>query len=155
LLAFLSKQTTLKLGAVMMTVIPLLLAVHYVIANQARGYQMPGDFLQQYRDRIPADTIIIAEGSIIRAVDWYLHRDDVFLIQEDELAYGLHYPDASDRYLNAGRFQQLLETNAGRRDILLLCRSSCANDLDALLPADAEYRVSGKFRVWHVAGSGD
>ena len=154
LLAFLSKQTTLKLAAVMMTVIPLQLAVHFVIPNQVRGYQMPGDFLQQYRNRITADTIIIAEGRMIRAVDWYLHRDDAFLIQEDELAYGLGYPDASNRYLDSRRFQQLLETNAGRRDILLLCRSRCEHDLDTLLPADAEHRSYGQFNAWFVTGSG-
>jgi 4-amino-4-deoxy-L-arabinose transferase len=153
LLAFLSTRTTVKLAAVMMTVIPLMLSAHYVIPNQVREEMMPGEFLEQYRNKIADDAIIIAEGSIIRAVTWYLKRDDVFLIKKKELAYGLEYPDASHRFLDTERFRKLLEDNAGQRDILLVCKSVCEHKVDSQLQSSAIRHTYGTFSLWYVPGS--
>ena len=87
---------------------------------------------------------------MIRSVNWYLKRDDVFLIQDKELAYGLGYPDASYRLLNADRFRELLDETAGRRDVLLICKSSCEGRVDTLLPATAEHQAYGNFNLWYL-----
>jgi len=148
--AFRARQPAVKLAAVMMTVIPVMLSVHFVVPNAARYEKMPGTLLEPFRERITDDTVIITEGSMIRSVDWYLDRDDVFLIQEKELAYGLAYPDASYRLLNADRIRNLLEKTAGRRDVLLICKSSCEGKVDKLLPATAEHQTYGDFNLWYL-----
>ena len=49
----------------------------------------PGLLLAEQTKRVTRHTLIVSDSGVIRAVSWYLKRDDVYLIAGGELTYGL------------------------------------------------------------------
>ncbi len=148
LTAFFATRHEIKLAASIALIAPLLLVIQFVIPNETMRHKAPGQLLMQYRDRVNDNAIIISEASLVRATAWYLKRDDIYLISKGEVGYGLGYPDARHRYLDKERFQSLLEENASRWPILMVCKRKCDGELTALLPPTAQKQVWGQFTLW-------
>lgn len=77
--------------------------------------QAPGNFLMRHSDKNRPDTILVADLKPLQAVCWFYKRDDVYLIgAAGELSYGLQYEDASYRYLDVEKLNELIIQNHGR-----------------------------------------
>jgi len=102
---------------------PLLLffIIHFLIPDLTVEKKVPGILLERNRQNLSHDTIIISDENTIRAVCWYLHRDDVYLLENGgELNYGLAYSDASGRLIGIKSAVGLIKRNRGK--IILIAR---------------------------------
>jgi len=150
LIAIVAKRSDVKLVASLVMIVPVLFAVPFVVPDQVLERKSPGQELMQYRDQLTEDTVLISDGAMMHAVAWYLQRDDIYLISTGEVEYGLEYPDARHRFLNAARFRSLVEKDAPTRPILMVCRRACPAQLTALLPRSAKRSARGAFIFWFV-----
>lgn len=155
LFAYFAKRPNAKLAASFILILPLLFAASYIIPNQAMERKAPGHLLQQYRDKISANALVISESSLVRAAAWYLKRDDIYLVSRGEVEYGLGYPEARQRLLDVDSFQSLIEQNAPTRSILLVCHRDCDKGFTELLPPTAREQRWGNFGVWFSQVAGD
>lgn len=141
----------LRVLACGLAVIPVLVALPWVIPGRVLERKAPVAFIQHVYAGVPPDTEVVTNGSLIRAVCWAVKRDDVRVIGDGgELAYGLSRSESPGRSLTAGTFGGLLKK--GKR-VLLLCKGQCANDVLAELPLDARTWSWGDFHGYLVNGT--
>ena len=78
-------------------------------------------FLDSERHHIDPDTIIVANTKTMHAVCYVYERNDVLLFQDrGELAYGLSYPEAENRYLEGPALNSLIEHRRSRRLVIVV-----------------------------------
>ncbi len=117
---------------------PLILffSVHFTVPDQTNAVKSPGPFIQQHAQAIADDAMIIADENSIRAVCWYLKRNDVYVLgNTGELDYGLTYQDAGSRLLDLRSAAGLIDVNRGRT--VLIARVENMDRWRAQLPAPA------------------
>jgi len=151
--SYFATRATIKLMGSLLAIIPLLFTIHFAVPNQVVEHKAPGLLLEQYRARIDKNTMIASDASLVRAVSWYLKRDDVYLTTKGEMEYGLSYPQASDRFLDPQRLSELLNNDASRASILMVCKRSCNPQLENLLPTSADKMTYGVFVLWFTSGT--
>ncbi len=150
LFARLSRRPLGKWLAVPLSVAPLLLASHFALPEAMIRERVPGVLLERHAERIGPDTLLVADGEVVRAVGWHFKRDDIYLTSPQELEYGLSYPDAAGRLLDGPGFAKLLRRNAGRRSVVWVCKDSCDGSMVGQLPAWTERDSYGVFTVWRI-----
>ena len=148
LIAYYNNRPGVKLIANMALISPLLITIDYIIPEQGLELKSPGILLEQYKDRITDDTLIISDGNVIRAADWYFKRDNIYLISVGELDYGLHYPDSAYKLLDQMQFSALM-SKSENRPIIMVCNPTCDEKFSNLLPATASKHTLGDFELWH------
>jgi 4-amino-4-deoxy-L-arabinose transferase len=87
---------------------------------------------------VDADTILISDAPLFGAVAWSFGRDDVYLLSEGEISYGLAYPESRHRSLDEARLDALVAAHAG--DVVMILRDSTAQRLPPALVGRAERR---------------
>ncbi len=96
---------------------PLLLyfVAHFIIPDPIIEEKAPGPLLEQHKQDICDDDLIISDENTIRAVCWYLQRSDVYVLEfTGELDYGLSYKDADGRLLDIRTAVDLINRNRGK-----------------------------------------
>lgn len=107
--------------------------VHFTIPDQTREVKSPGPLLEKYRQGVIRDNIIISDENSLRAVCWYLKRSDVYILGEaGEMNYGLTYPDAKGRQLDAKTAADLIQKNRGKT--ILIARVKNTGQLQSQFP---------------------
>ena len=134
--AFTEKKPSRKLSYFLSAAIPAFIASFFVIprsVNDARGMD---DFLEECREEITPETIIIAHGSNLHAICLAYHRTDLYVIFPGELTYGLTCKEAEEkdriRNQNIREIQKLLDSNPGKKVVMFF-------------PADRFYSHSARF----------
>lgn len=93
------------------------------------------EVLDSERHHIESDTLIVANTKTMHAVCYVYKRNDVFLFNDrGEVAYGLSYPEAEDRYLEISALQSLIESRGSQRLVMVVGSSpddAFRNDLPA------------------------
>ena len=83
----------------------------------------PEAWLEQHADRVPADAILVTDGSFVYAVCWVFKRADAYMLPNyDELSYALDREDGKDRALTAADFKAMVRDPARTRAIVLVGR---------------------------------
>lgn len=149
IIAYRSTSTDIRLLMAALMIAPVIALMHFAVPDISKESKSPGTFISQFREGIDSNTIIISDSAMLRALNWYLKRDDVYIVAKGEVAYGLGYPDAQHRYLNPQRFSTLLK-NSGSKPIMLFCRKSCPEPIMELIPDHAEKFDYGKFHAWSI-----
>jgi 4-amino-4-deoxy-L-arabinose transferase len=141
-----------KILAVAASVIPLFLSLNLALPAQVVDRKAPEDFFRQAASRLGPNAVIVSDSSVVHAAAWTLKRDDLYLVDQGELDYGLHYPEHSGRLLDAAGFAALLQRQrAGdSAEIALFCKQDCHEHIVRLLPEKAERYSNGFFTVWIV-----
>lgn len=96
---------------------PLLLYVgaHFIVPDSAIESKSPGPLLERNRRLVGEDAVILSDQDTIRAVCWYLKRNDVYMLGDPgELTYGFGYEDAAGRLLDMQSAAELILRNPGR-----------------------------------------
>ncbi|MBL8200885.1 MAG: phospholipid carrier-dependent glycosyltransferase [Chromatiales bacterium] len=96
------------------SIVPLLVAVPFVIPNATRLSKMPGEFLAPLVRDVPADAVVISDGVYIHPVAWALKRSDILMLSTGELEYGLSYPGDRQRLLTPEGLESVLKQASGR-----------------------------------------
>lgn len=90
---------------------------------------------------IAPDTILISDAPLFGAVSWSFARDDIYLVGEGELAYGLAYPESRHRSLDDGQLGDLVARSTG--NVVMIVRDSTAERLPVDLLARARRTQRG------------
>jgi 4-amino-4-deoxy-L-arabinose transferase len=150
LLALRNGGRDLQILATGLAVVPLLLAIQFVIPNSTRQSKMPGAALTAMAAQIPPDAVLISDGRYVHALAWIFKRNDIYLLNSGELTYGLSYPEDRLRLLTADSLRQLVEGVAGKRAVFIACDESFDPMLNAALPDTARRISSGSMIVWQT-----
>jgi len=145
LLSYRSKQLSIRLGAIALGILPLMFIGHLALPDQVLKRKSPVILLQQHIEKIPADAIVIADSYVIGEVAWGLRRQDIYLTSPGEFSYGLEYPDAAHRLLDAASFNELMQQNRRERVIVMVCSEGCDKRLLKETPPDVEKYSYGIF----------
>ena len=115
---------------------------HFIIPNLVIEESAPGRLLEKHRAQIQPDTAIISCEDAVGAADWFLKRDDVYLLKAaGELDYGLDYQDASGRLLDTESAIRIINENKGHT--VLICKAEKIRNRQKGLPAPVYREVSG------------
>lgn len=144
-----STNTNVKLILTGTAVLPLIVLIQFAMPNQIKESDTLARLFTEVGHKIGPDTLVVSDGSILRAVNWYLKRADVYLLTSNEMSYGLSYPDATGRLLNARSFAALL-ANRHNRQMAVFCAAACPPDIQKRFPATSQGYHYGKFSMWLI-----
>jgi len=123
----------------------LLCAAPMIMPDLSIEKKSPGELLARHRAEITSDTVILSDEEPIRALCWYLKRDDAILISgPGELSYGI----ASEGGTNKGRFlsmeQAAARITANPGATVLIARARNYRRWSSQLPTPKSIDVSGQ-----------
>lgn len=109
----------------MMAPVALFLAMGAAVPDRIIDGKQPDRFIRQIGPDIAPDAILIADNPArMSALNWYLKRDDVYLTgSRGEVSYGLSYPDAKHRYIDAGALGAFIATQRLDHPVVMLVGS--------------------------------
>ncbi len=95
------------------------------IPHAAIAHKAPGYFLTSLQNEIKDNTVIVSEYKVARAVCWFYHRENVYLLfTANEFGYGIDYDSTCKRRLLMKKdFQAVLKENKHNL-VLILTRDS-------------------------------
>jgi hypothetical protein len=82
-------------------------------------------------------------------LNWYLGRQDVYLLNFNEVGYGLGYPDSAHRLLSTPMLKDRIQQQT-RPPIALFCHYECPEGSASLIPPDALRRSFGSFSFFLI-----
>jgi len=109
------------------------------VPSRVMNIRAPGGLLERNLPRVTPDAIVVSNDNVLRAVCWFLKRDNVKMLEEvGELAYGVKHDDADPgRFLTLPAFQKILRENAGKRPVILVLNASYYRSYRDQLPLPA------------------
>lgn len=127
---------------------PFMLALPVSMPSAVLGRKAPEQFLAETYSRLPIDTVVVSDGSVVRAVSWSTRRDDVFVIENrGETTYGLDAPDAEGRFLEPEDLKRLVGSGT---TVLVVCKGLCSLATTAVLPQDTIQSSYGNFYAYVI-----
>jgi len=148
-----STRSGVRLSMNLLVLIPFVILIQFAMPNQLGESKMPGRLFTEVRNKISSNTLVVADGAILRAVSWYLKRDNVYLLSPNEMSYGLSYPDAAGRLLDPETFAALL-ANKQHRPVAVFCIAGCPKAIKASFPLTGKRYSYGKFSMWLIQPPG-
>lgn len=127
----------------------LFMSSHFILPDFTIEKKAPGPLLERYQQNLKHETIVITEKRLIRAVCWYLKRDDVYILgRSGELEYGLAYKDAIGRQLDLKSVADLIRRHPG--NTILIARTKKLNQWRDQLPQPICKANNGakEFAIW-------
>lgn len=122
--AFTEKKPSRKLSYFISAVIPVFVASFFVVPEFVYNARSLDEFLEECRDEITPDTIIIAHGSNMHAVCLAYHRNDLYVLSPGEIEYGLTCKEAEEkdkkRNLGYGRVKKFVSANPDKKIVMFL-----------------------------------
>ena len=145
LLVAAAKTPDFRRKIILYSAAPLLcmLCSHFILPEQLTTTRAPGAFLLSHAKRVTPETTLISDRRLTSAVCWFYKRDDVFLVDQGEFAYGLACKDAQDRYLTIERFRKLFDKDSGNKKIVLIIAKKLFEKSEHLFPEAAFKAESG------------
>ena len=116
--AFSAKQPVRKLSCFIAAVVPVFVVAFFVVPKSFYDARTMDDFLEECRDEITSDTVIIAKGSCCQAVCCVYERNDIYIIAPGELTYGLSYPEDKHRDLAVHLLKQFFAEHPGQKVVM-------------------------------------
>jgi 4-amino-4-deoxy-L-arabinose transferase len=121
--AFTEKKAARKLSYFVAAVIPGFIGVVFIVPQHFYDARSMDKFLEECRDEITPDTIVISHGSNLHAICYAYHRNDLYVIFPGELTYGLTCKEAEekDRIRNQGyqKVGKLMAANPGKKIVMI------------------------------------
>ncbi|MBN1766076.1 MAG: phospholipid carrier-dependent glycosyltransferase [Sedimentisphaerales bacterium] len=94
---------------------------HLVWPDQIATRKMPGQFLLEHTDQIPPNALIVSDNYLTPAVDWYYHRNDIYILGNDgEFSYGLNYDDVDNKHIRRKEFSDFIEQYSKQNRVMLI-----------------------------------
>ncbi|HEU4619397.1 MAG TPA: phospholipid carrier-dependent glycosyltransferase, partial [Gammaproteobacteria bacterium] len=147
--AALTSDRTARLAALAGTGVALLLPIELMPPQVLLDDVAPAGAVARFASA-PPDAIVVADASLVGTVAWVLKRNDIYVLGTGELAYGLSYPEAQYRHLDARSLADLIKKGADDRPVLIVSKSGTERDIGPVLPARAERIEHGKIVIWRI-----
>lgn len=120
--AFTEKHPTRKLSYFLAACFPIFVASFFIVPQSIYDARCIDAFLEECRDDITPDTVVIAHGSNVHAICYAYHRTDLYVIFPGELTYGFTCKDADedDRKHNLpySHVTKLMNENPGKQVVM-------------------------------------
>ncbi len=148
--AMLTRNHVVRLVSIGLSMVPFLIALPLLLPEASLMRKAPTAFIIQTYSQVPEDTVVVANGSLVRAVSWGTRLADVFVIENGgETSYGLESEDGRGRFLTADDLKRLI---AEKESVLIFCKGPCNEATTAVLPPNTESTSYGNFYA-HVTRS--
>ena len=114
----------------------ILFSAPFVIPNHLIETKAPIDFLNQFKDKIHQNTILVSDNYLTPAVCWSYRRSNVFLLNNPgEFAYGIDYDDSTkQRLLNVDQLRELITKNPDKKPTVLITSTKRYIEYNQQLP---------------------
>ncbi len=132
------------------SLVPVMLAAQFILPERTAERKMPGKFLLQNAHQVSKNTLLVTNGNLVHAVNWYFKRSDVYQTSTGELSYGMSYADSAQRLLGGKKLQQFLSRNINKKPIVIVTQADAYQKMKALLPARAKVSRWGDFVLWAI-----
>ncbi|MEQ4692434.1 MULTISPECIES: lipid IV(A) 4-amino-4-deoxy-L-arabinosyltransferase [Providencia] len=109
------------------------LVVGHVLPAKVESNNTPQKLIEKYRPQLSDKTYLLTNNvGLGTALAWVLKRSDITMLhQTGELAYGIKYPDAANRFYRLDQLPTLLEQH-NYQDVAVVVEGSQDNILSAL-----------------------
>ena len=141
-IAYWSRQTTLRVAGIAVAGAAALLPLHFALPQRVIEQRLPAVAIAHYASTTPG-TIVVADAPLAGTTVWVLARDDVYVLDASELSYGMSYPEARYRDVDPRGLADLVESNRGRAEILLILKDDTERRLAPYLPVGADRSQHG------------
>ncbi|NOX33145.1 MAG: phospholipid carrier-dependent glycosyltransferase [Deltaproteobacteria bacterium] len=118
-------------------------SVHFLIPDKTILRKCPGALIQRNINRINKNTLVFSPSEPVRAVCWFLKRDDIFMLDKGELDYGLGQKDSGTRLTGYEQFYRLAQKNKGKQRIALVIDQRAYTRIKQRLPVPVFLDSSG------------
>ena len=150
LLALKSRMNMKKIFVFGISPLLLFFIGHFTIPGQTLVSKAPGPFLERLKQGLARDSIVVSDEDSVRAICWYLKRDDLYLTGgAGELDYGLGYPEALKRLISLDTLGETIERHRGK--LVLVARSENIERWKPWLPKPKRMDSSGVdgYALWN------
>lgn len=115
---------------------PLLLYLFapFLVPDKTVLRKNPGALIQRNQTRINKETLVFSPSTPLKAVCWFLKREDIFMLGRGELAYGLEQKGSQSRLLTYKQFYKLVRENAGKQKMALIASQTMYDEISTNLP---------------------
>jgi 4-amino-4-deoxy-L-arabinose transferase len=110
------------------------LSAHFLVPDKTLLRKCPGGLIQRNIDKITPKTLVVSPSTPVRAVCWFLERDDVYMLDKGELVYGLGQTDAAHRLLTQDQLVAMAKKNRGKQKMALIMDQRKYEGLKTQLP---------------------
>ncbi len=111
----------------------LFMSVHFILPDLTIEKKAPGPLLEHFQQGLAPKTIIFTEKRLIRAVCWYLKRDDIYIVgRSGELEYGLTYKEDANRRMDLVSAAEFIRKHPGQA--VLIARMKKLSEWSKYLP---------------------
>lgn len=140
--AYRNEQVGYKIIFFALSIAALIFAAHFTIPNVTLNMKAPGPLIKRNEQFITPATYVLSGDEVVRAVCWYLKRDDIFLVERaGELQYGLDYEKERYRKLSPQAAGKFVRNNRGRT--VLICTHKDYSRWQPFLPPPVSIDSSG------------
>jgi 4-amino-4-deoxy-L-arabinose transferase len=144
----LASRLHIKLLGVGASVIPFMLALPLCLPQATLDRKAPEAFIVDVVSKVPDNTRIAANGSLVRATSWSAKRTDIYVIEDGgETTYGLEAPSGMGRFLDTQALAELIGDQDG---LLVFCKGACSSSTKEVLPDNTQHFSSGNFFAHYV-----
>jgi 4-amino-4-deoxy-L-arabinose transferase len=148
-IAFSSKRPRARLVAFTGMAVAFFLPLDVALPQRAVDVFAPSTAIAHFA-ATPLDTVLVSDASLAGAVAWELKRKDVYVVNPGEMDYGLSYPEARHRKLVGTMLSDLIASNRGAHDVLVLCEPGTEKAIDSQLPPSTQRSQDGRVRVLRI-----
>ena len=120
------------------------LSAHFLVPDKTLLRKCPGQLIQRNKDKITSRTLVVSPSTPVRAVCWFLERDDVYMLDKGELVYGLGQKDAVHRLLSQEQLVTMANENRGQQKLALIMDQRKYEQIKDQLPLPDFMDSSGK-----------
>jgi 4-amino-4-deoxy-L-arabinose transferase len=135
-------QRNARPAAIAVAGVALLLPLQVALPNRFLESATPVVAVSRYTPS--RDTVLVSDAETFGTVAWAFKRDDVYVVSQGEIEYGLSYPEARFRYLTGNMLRDLIAANRNERDVLIVCETETESMISAQLPPGIVRDVHGK-----------
>jgi len=139
-----AKDNTTKILLVAAAPLLLYLSAHFLVPDKTALRKNPGALIQRNQARINNKTLVFSPSTPVRAVCWFLKRDDIFMLDPGELTYGLKQKGAETRLVSHEHFYRLVHENRGKQKIALVINQRNYDQIKTSLPVPAFFDSTGE-----------
>ena len=136
----------IRLASMVFFLLPILVLATVSLPTRIMEKKTPGEFLLEIAPLIDENTMIVSDGTMFRALNWYLDRRDIYMLGGNEVTYGLGYPDASHRLLDLESMRLKIQQRQ-QQPIALFCHYDCPEGIAELIPPGSLQRSFGSFSL--------
>ena len=130
-----------------LSVVPVFLVFSLALPIVFIDRKAPERFLQQFRDIVSVETVLVSDDSMVHSVAWVFQRQDLYMLSQGEVDYGLMQADASGRLLDKAGIDGLKQALHSGQNMVVFYRGGVPSSLAQSSVITGTTYQQGKFHA--------